>query len=136
MTNNDKCNELFTSFQEQCKAGEWTKASGTLRLMADVLYTSKNYEDELRCLILSFYIDMSGCQRQAFVNEETVAAMREAYALSGIDKARMDELYYESIKEVSFPRHSFTPIGCLRVLTYCILGKNRKADEIISYLQK
>lgn len=79
---------------------------------------------------------MSGWQLQAFVNEETVGDMREACKLLELDKARLNDLYYEAIKGLSSPRHSFTPTGCLRVLAYCIFGRSRKVDKIMSYLQK
>lgn len=89
----------------------------------------------MKCLILSFYIDMSGFQRQSFVNEETVESMRELYNLSRIDKSKLQELYYDVIDDEMFPHHGFTPAGCLRVLTYCILGKSRKVEEIMAHLQ-
>lgn len=136
MNNSEILNELSVMFQEQCKAEWWMLASATLRRMAKVLHEDKSYDGELRCLILSFYIDMSGWQLQAFINEETVGDMRKACELLGLDKACLSNLYYEAIKGFSFPYHSFTPIGCLRVLTYCVFGKSRKADKIMSYLQK
>lgn len=136
MNKSEILNELSVMFQEQCNGEWWMLASATLRRMAKVLHEDKNYDDELRCLILSFYIDMSGWELQAFVNEETVGDMREARELLGLDKAHLSKLYYDTIKGHSFPHHSFTPTGCLRVLTYCVFGKSRKADKIMSYLQK
>lgn len=136
MNNSEILNELSVMFQEQCKAEWWMLASATLRRMAKVLHEDKRYDDELRCLILSFYIDMSGWQLQAFVNEETVGDMREVCKLLELDKARLNDLYFDAIKGLSTSHHSFTPTGCLRVLTYCIFGKSRKVDKIMSYLQK
>lgn len=136
MNNNDTLKALSASFEQQCKSAEWMKASETLRSIARILHSEKSYKDELRFLVLSFYIDMSGFQQQAFVNEETVCAMRVLCELLGLDKVQLNNLYYETIKGLSFPYHNFTPTGCLRVLTYCIFGKSRKADKIISYLKK
>lgn len=135
MNNSEILNELSTLFQEQCKAEWWMLSSATLRRMAKILHEDKNYADELRCLILSFYIDMSGWELQAFVNEETVGDMREACELLGLDKSDLSKLYYDTVKVLYYPFHSFTLTGCLRVLTYCVFGKSRKADKIMSYLQ-
>ncbi len=136
MNNSEILNELSVYFQEQCRRKWWTQASATLCRMAKTLHADKEYEDELRCLILSFYIDMSGWQQQAFVNEYAVGAMRETCELLEVDKEHLKKMYYEAISVFSSSHHSFTPTGCLRVLTYCVFGKNRKADKIMSYLQK
>lgn len=136
MNNGPKSSELSDALQEQCQTEDWAGVSSTLKSLSLCFHNEKNFNDEMRCHILSFYLDMSGCYRQPFVNEKTVGCMRDLRDLLELDKTNLSDMYYESIKALSLPSHSFVPTGCLRVLTYCVFGKSRKADKIMSYLQK
>ncbi len=126
----------YGGFQELCDSGKWAQASSLFIEKAEACHSAKDYIDEMKFLILSFYIDMSGIEVQPFVNSKTVFAMQEACKLSGIGNADLEKLYRNSVKMLSLPHHSFSYNGCLRVLTYCAFGKYCKADKILQYLQK
>lgn len=127
---------LSRGLQEAYKTGDWERASETLRLMAYVLDTENKHTDAMKALMLSFYFDLSGMGRQPFTNGDTVDRMKRAYRLSGMSESDVTLLYFDVIREDTLPRHYLTLNGSFRMFTYCLFGKDRKFDEVMSHLVK
>lgn len=127
---------LSRGLQDAYKTGDWERASETLRFMAYILETENKHKDELKALILSFYFDLSGLTRQPFTNNDTIDRMRRAYQLSGMTEGEVTILYFDVIREDTLPKHYLTLTGSFRMFTYCLFGKSRKFDEVMSHLVK
>lgn len=127
---------LSRGLQDAYKTGDWERASETLRLMAYILETENKHTDELKALMLSFYFDLSGMGRQPFTNNDTVDRMRRAYRLSGMSETDLTVLYFDTVREDTLPSHCLTLTGSFRMFTYCLFGKSRKFDEVMSHLTK
>ena len=127
---------LSRGLQDAYKNGDWERASETLRLMAYVLDTENKHTDAMKALMLSFYFDLSGMARQPFTNSDTIDRMRRAYKLSGMSESDVTLLYFDVIGEDTLPRHYLTLTGSFRMFTYCLFGKSRKFDVVMSNLTK
>ena len=127
---------LSRGLQDAYKTGDWERASETLRLMAYVLDTENKHTDAMKALMLSFYFDLSGMGQQPFTNNDTVDRMKRAYRLSGMSESDVTLLYFDVIREDTLPRHYLTLTGSFRMFTYCLFGKSRKFDEVMSHLTK
>lgn len=127
---------LSRGLQDAYKTGDWERASETLRLMAYILETEKKHTDELKALMLSFYLDLSGMARSPFTNSDTVDRMRRAYRLSGMSEGELTVLYFDTVREDTLPNHYLTLTGSFRMFTYCLFGKSRKFDVVMSNLTK
>lgn len=127
---------LSRGLQDAYKTGDWERASETLRLMAYVLDTENKHTDAMKALMLSFYFDLSGMGRQPFTNNDTIDRMKRAYRLSGMSESDVTLLYFDVIREDTLPRHYLTLTGSFRMFTYCLFGKSRKFDEVMSHLTK
>lgn len=127
---------LSRGLQVAYKTGDWERASETLRLMAYILETEKKHTDELKALMLSFYLDLSGMTRSPFTNGDTVDRMRRAYRSSGISEGELTVLYFDTVREDTLPSHYLTLTGSFRMFTYCLFGKRSKFDEVMSHLVK
>ena len=127
---------LSRGLQDAYKTGDWERASETLRLMAYILETENKHIDELKALMLSFYFDLSGMARSPFTNNDTVDRMRRAYRLSGMSETDLTVLYFDTVREDTLPNHYLTLTGSFRMFTYCLFGKSRKFDEVMSHLTK
>lgn len=127
---------LSRGLQDAYKNGDLERASETLRLMAYVLDTENKHTDAMKALMLSFYFDLSGMARQPFTNSDTVDRMKRAYSLSGMSESDVTLLYFDVIREDTLPRHYLTLTGSFRMFTYCLFGKSRKFDVVMSNLTK
>lgn len=127
---------LSRGLQNAYKSGDWERASETLRLMAYILETENKHTDELKALMLSFYIDLSGVERMPFTNNDTVERIRTAYRKSGMSETDICCLYFDVIRDDTMPRHSLTVTGSFRVFTYCLFGKKKKLEEVLNNLSK
>lgn len=127
---------LSKGLQDAYKTGDWERASETLRLMAYILETENKHTDEMKALMLSFYFDLSGLARSPFTNNDTVDRMKKAYRLSGMTETDVALLYHDVIREDTLPRHYLTLTGSFRMFTYCLFGKSRKFDVVMSNLTK
>lgn len=127
---------LSRGLQDAYKNRDWERASETLRLMAYVLDTENKHTDAMKALMLSFYFDLSGMARQPFTNSDTVDRMKRAYRLSGMSESDVTLLYFDVIRKDTLPRHYLTLTGSFRMFTYCLFGKSRKFDEVMSHLVK
>lgn len=125
---------LSRGLQDAYKTGYWERASETLRLMAYILETEDKYTDEMKALMLSFYFDLSGLAKPPFTNNDTVDRMKKAYKRSGMTESDIALLYFDVIHEDTLPKHYLTLTGSFRMFTYCLFGKTRKLDEVMSHL--
>lgn len=72
MTFREELNELILKGKNYIRTGQISMYSCTLKEMADLLRRSGRTLDQLRVLVLAFYIDLSGFSRSPFIDHNVV----------------------------------------------------------------
>lgn len=127
---------LSKESQEHMKCGRLRDLSDTYMQMAAVLDSEGKYADELKVLMLAFYLDLSGVREEPFVRSEMPELARSALLNSKLSKRAMVDMYLEAIRRDSAPSHTMTVLGSLRVFNLCLLGRTEAVDRILSQVSK
>ena len=128
--------ELSVSCGQHMRAGRFDELSDTYAEMASVLEAEGKYTDELKVLMLLFYIDLSGIGSEPHIRSTLPARATMALERTKMSKHEMTDLYLETVRRDCTPRHTMTVLGSLRLFELCILGKVGAAERILNQLSK
>ena len=95
-----------------------TEYVNDLRQMAKILKHEGRSIDELKVLILGFYIKLNCGETIPAIDRELVSSIRKAAAAAGASKYDVEELLLSTIHEDTAPRRNFTPRDSLYVLEH------------------
>ena len=98
--------------------------------MAKILKHEGRSIDELKVLILGFYIKLNCGETIPAIDRELVSSIRKAAAAAGASKYDVEELLLSTIHEDTAPRRNFTPRDSLYVLELCMSGDWEQAESI------
>ena len=122
--------ELSRLSAKHLKGGMMTEYVNDLRQMAKILKHEGRSIDELKVLILGFYIKLNCGETIPAIDRELVSSIRKASAAAGASKYDVEELLLSTIHEDTAPRRNFTPRDSLYVLELCMSGDWEQAESI------
>ena len=128
--------EEFTSLSAKCKnfirTGQISMYSCTLKEMAELFRRNDRIYDQLRVLVVSFYIDLSGFGRASFIDRKLVDQLRFAVQSTVIDIEALERSFFEWIDPDMMPQHALGQKDCWYLLRLCAEGKVEQADYILT----
>lgn len=128
--------ELSEVCGQHMRMGRFSDLSDTYAEMADVLEAEGKYSDELKVLMLVFYIDLSGIEREPYIRPTMPMLALAALEKSKMSKREMVDLYLETIRRDCTPRHTMTVLGSLRLFNLCLLGREETAARMLKQVSK
>lgn len=115
--------DLYAVFAEQnkeyLKKGNISAYAENLRKMASVLKTERKHEDELKHLLIAFYIDVSGWNGKSVIDWESVVDIVVAADKAG-KMASLDRFYESIIRSDMVPLSVIEPADGYKLLCVCI----------------
>lgn len=99
--------------------------------MAGYLHLEKKYKDELKFRMLAFYIGLSGCAGEPFIDHWEMGLARDAYIASGMEHYEMMQLYLDIIDSRRTPKHIMGVHDSLFLFDLCMEGRIDDAEHII-----
>ena len=128
--------EELTSLSAKCKnyirSGSISMYSATLKELADLFHRNDRTKDQLKALVISFYIDLSGFSRAPFIDRKLIERLQTSLHCNFIDEGELERLFFEWIQPDMIMQHSLGVKDCCYLLRLCIDGKADKADYILS----
>lgn len=124
--------ELSAECRRHIREGHIDLYSATLKEMAGLLEKDGRFTDELRVLISSFYIDLSGFGRAPYIDNSVPAMLQTAISYSGIEKRELCELYLELIQPDMIPKHTMSVSESLYIFQLCLDNKVEQAEYVLS----
>lgn len=132
---NDKgFSELSSECRRHLKSGRLDLYAIDLKCMGDILGREDRHIDELKVLMLAFYIDLSGVHQQPFIDRELPKYIRSAVIRSELDAHQFRELYMETVRTDTTPSHVMTVNDSLYLLELCLSNREDAADGILAEL--
>lgn len=128
--------ELSADCRRHLKAGRLDLFSCDLKIMGDVLCREGKRADELKVLMLAFYIDLSGTSQKPFIDKASVGHIKSAVVQLKFDEHQIRELYMDTARADATPCHIMTVSDSLYLLELCISGRNTEANAILVGLTK
>ena len=128
--------EELTSLSAKCKnyirTGCISMYSATLKEMADLFCRNDRTIDQLKALVISFYIDLSGFGRAPFIDRQLIERLQTSLRCNCIDKGEFERLYFEWIQPDMIMKHALGVKDGWYLLRLCAEGKADQADYILS----
>lgn len=87
--------------------------------------------DELKTLMLVFYIELSGVSCTPFINSLVLLRTENVVLRLGFDSYQVGELYMETVRSDTTPRHIMTVRDSLYLLELCLSGRKKEADSLL-----
>lgn len=132
MTFEEELTVLSTKCKNYIRSGQISMYSATLKEMADLFCRNHCVTDQLKVLITSFYIDLSGFGRASFINRELVNQIQTATHLNSIDVGELERLFFEWIQPDMISQHALGVKDCWYLLRLCVDGKTEQAEYILT----
>lgn len=124
--------ELSKASARHLRAGLMVEYMRDLRQMSEILNLEGRHTDELKVLLLEFYVIMLNCgETIPAIDRELVSSIRKAAAAASASKYDVEELLLTTIHDDTAPRRRFTPRDSLYVLELCMSGGWAGAESII-----
>lgn len=128
--------EELTSLSIKCKnyirTGQISMYSSSLKEMADLFRRNGSIRDQLRLLVISFYIDLSGFGRASFIDHELVEQVQIAMQLNSIDLQELEHSFMEWIQPDLVLKHALGVKDSWYLMRLCAEGKVEQADFILT----
>lgn len=127
----------YSEFVKQAqRKGDFAALSTGYILMAYELNREKKYVDEIKLRMLAFYFGLSDISKKIHVSKANTVRIERAVNLAKIDEKELRDLYFETIRGDTAPRHPMTLNGSYRLMILCIKKKWNKVNEIVANLEK
>lgn len=130
-SNNAEFTRLSKESQRHLRLGQLDWYSFDLKSMANVLDRERKYVDKAKVLMIAFYIDLSGVGNPPFVDRATVSSLKAAIKQSGMDEFQVKELYLESVRSDTTPRHIMTVSDSLYLMELSLDDRELMVNSII-----
>lgn len=108
MDNNERFQMLSKDSHERLRKGDLRLYSYDLREMARILDAEGKYIDEVKLLMIVFYVDLSGGDTMPFVSEVLVETLKKAMLRAALSPNDVKKLYFDTIREDITPSHRMT----------------------------
>lgn len=122
--------ELSRASARHLRAGMMAEYAGDLRQMSRILEQECRYADELKVLLLEFYVMLNCGETIPAIDRELVSSIQRVAAAAGASKYDVEELLLATIHDDTAPRRNFTPRDSLYVLELCMNGDWERAESI------
>lgn len=133
MKNNDaEYARLSAESRKHLQAGYLDWYSFDLKAMANLLDREGKYVDEVKLLMVAFYIDLSGDRVRSYIDNDLAFSIRKAVLKSGMSDAEIEELYRDAVRSDITSRHCLTINDTLHLLKMTILGETGEASRILA----
>lgn len=133
--NDEEFARLSKESAKYLKAGKLKEYVLLLDEMALLLRFEALYADELKVLMLKFYLLLNCFDVARGIDSKLVEEIRAAIDSSKLQKHEVDELYLETIMQDSAPRRIMTVRDSLYVLELYTEGRMKEAESIVSDFQ-
>lgn len=124
--------ELSAECRRHIREGQIDLYSATLKEMARLLEKDGRFMDELKILIPSFYIDLSGFGRAPYIDNTVPAMLQTAILNSGIEKQKLCEFYFDLIHPDMISKHAMSISESFYIFRLCIDNKVEQAEYVLS----
>lgn len=132
MTFNEELNQLSIKCKRFIRAGQISMYSSTLKEMADLFRRNDRIKDQLKVLVISFYIDLSGYSRASFIDHELVKQVLTAMQSNSIGTRELERSFFEWIQPDMISQHALGVKDSWYLLRLCVEGKVEQADYILT----
>lgn len=128
--------EELTALSSKCKnyirTGQIIMYSSALKEMAELFRRNGYAKNQLRVLVISFYIDLSGFSRASFIDRGLVQQVQTAMQLNSIDVRELEQSFFEWIQADMISKHALGVKDSWYLLRLCVEGKVDQADYILT----
>ena len=125
--------ELSKASARHLRAGLMVEYMRDLRQMSEILNLEGRHADELKVLLLEFYVMLNCGEAIPAIDRELVSSIRKA---AGASKYDVEELLLTMIHDDTTPRRSFTTRDSLYVLELCMSEEWDRAESIAVRFRK
>lgn len=130
MTFEDELTALSLKCKSYIRSGQISMYSKTLKELAELFHRNNRTWDQLKVLVISFYIDLSGFSRASFIDYKLVAQIQAIMQLN--DVPELEHSFFEWIQPDMIPQHALSVKDCWYLLRLCVDGKVEQADYILT----
>ncbi len=131
MDNDKRFSELSQQAMEYIKEAKFMEYTDTLSLMADVARAEGKRYDELKLLIIRFYVLVSGIADKPHIEWGDFELIEEAVKADKISEQQVKDLFFSTVHDRLTPRHRFSIAGSYRVFELARQGNHGKIGRII-----
>ena len=131
MTFEKEVASLSAKCKDFIRTGQISMYSSTLKEMAELFRRNDRVNDQLRVLVVSFYIDLSGFSRAPFIDRNLIEQFRTVMQHDLINIESLERLFYEWISPDLMPQHALGRKDCWYLLRLCADGKVEQAEYIL-----
>lgn len=132
MTFEEELTALSIKGKKYIRSGQISMYSSTLKEMADLFHRNNRIKDELKVLVISFYIDLSGFSRASFIDHALIEQLQSAMQLASIDIKELECSYFVWIQPDMMSQHALGVKDSWYLLRLCAEGKVVQADYILT----
>ena len=132
MTFDEKLTTLTNKCKSYIRTGQISMYSSTLKEMAILFRENEYTKDQLRVLILSFYIDLSGFSRASFIDRSLIQQLQTTLQENSIDVDVLEKMFFEWVHSDIIPQHALGLKDCWYLLRLCAEDKIEQAEYILT----
>lgn len=131
---NTEFRELSVKSHNALKSGNLEQYATILEQMAEILNAENKRIDELKLLMIAFYVRLNHPERKLPLNVFAMQQAKRAVDESGLTAQQIKNLYFDTINENITTTHRITVNGGFRLFDLCLRGLWERAKIIISQL--
>ena len=129
--NDKRFSELSKQAMKYIRASKFIEYADTLSLMADVVRSEGKRYDELKLLIIRFYVLVSGLADKPHIEWGDFELIDDAIKTDGITEEQVKDLFFSSVHDRLTPKHRFSVAGSYRIFELARQGNHGKIGRII-----
>ena len=118
--------------QEFMRSGNLLGYAAVLKQMSHILLAEEKRTDQIKVLMLAFYLELNIIGISQYIDDGSVGKMREALTATRMDIYNFRELYLDTIRADTVPFKHFTASDSLYLLELILTGRKSDAEEILS----
>lgn len=119
---------LTSKCRSYIRAGQIDRYSETLKEMASLFLRERCFLDQMKMLTLSFYIDLSGFGRAAYIDHTVINMLQEALDADKVDIKELEQNYFAWIQPDMIAQHTMSVKDSWYLLRLCLEGKTDQAE--------
>lgn len=132
MTFEDELKAISSRCRNYIKTGQISMYSKTLKEMADLFRRNGRVKDQLKMLVVSFYIDLSGFSRASFIDRELADQIQSAMRMNEMDVQQLEQLFFDWVQPDMISQHVLGVKDSWYLMRLCAEGKVEQADYVLS----
>lgn len=119
---------LTSKCRSYIRTGRIDQYSGTLKELASLFLRERRFDDQMKMLVLSFYIDLSGFGRAAYIDRNVIKQLQDALALNEVDFKNLEQSYFTWVQPGMITQHTMSIKDSWYLLRLCLDGKTDQAE--------